>query len=66
MIFEVGVYVVFCIAYSVVNYLDIKYSGLITSIGEERVVFFCYCFTCNYVVFVRRGSSSSLCLGKAE
>ena len=29
-------YVVFCIAYSVVNYSNINFSGLITSFGKER------------------------------
>ena len=31
--------VVFCIAYSVVNHLNVSFSGLITSVGEERADF---------------------------
>ena len=32
-------HVVFCIAYSIVNYFNISLSRLITSVGEERAVF---------------------------
>ena len=32
-------YVVFGIAYSVVNYLNVSFSELITSVGEERAGF---------------------------
>ena len=37
----------------------------ITSVGEERELVCLLSFTCNYVVSVRRGSSSSECLGWA-
>ena len=37
----------------------------ITSVGEERELVCLLSFTCNYVVSVRRDSSSSECLGWA-
>ena len=40
--------------YSIVIYVYISCSGLITSVGEERA-YFLLSFTCNYVVTVRRG-----------
>ena len=52
-------------SYSIVNYLNVSYSGLITSVWEERAIFQ-LSITCNYVVSVKGGSSSSWCLGKAE
>ena len=48
----IGVDVSCRISYSFVSYLYASFSGLITSVGEERAIFFC---TCNYVVSVRRG-----------
>ena len=35
-------YVVFCIAYSVVNHLNVSFSGLITYVGDDTAEF---CFT---------------------
>ena len=37
-----------------VNYLYVSYSGLITSVGEERAICL-LAFTCYYVVSVLRG-----------
>ena len=42
MFLEQVFYVVFCIALSVVYHLNVSFSRLITSVGEERAVFFCY------------------------
>ena len=40
---------------SVVSYLYVKFSGLITLLGEERELRFLLSLTCNDVVSVRRG-----------
>ena len=42
------------VLYSFVVYLYVSVSGSLTSVGEERANFLLL-FTCNYVVFVRRG-----------
>ena len=61
MLFGVGVS---ChILYSIVSYLYVSYSESITSVGEERAIFFLLSFTCNYVVSVRRGFLFLLVLG---
>ena len=58
----IGVGVSCRISYHIVSNLYVSFSGLITSFGEEKV-FFLLSFTGNYVVSVRRVSSSSWCLG---
>ena len=50
------------ISYSILSYLYLSFSGLITSVGEERALFL-PSFTCKYVVFVRRGLLFLLVLG---
>ena len=62
MLFGVGIS---CrILYSIASYLYVSCSGSITTFGEERANLSAI-VTCNYVVSVRRGSSSSWCLGWA-
>ena len=39
---EQAFYAVLCIAYAGVEYLNVSFSGLITSVGEEIVHCFCY------------------------
>ena len=62
----IGICVSCRISYSIVSYLYVSFSGLITSVGEEKAIFL-LSFTCNYVFFVRGGgrSSYSWCLGYA-
>ena len=62
MLFGVGVT---CrILYSIVSYLYVSCSGSITSVvAEERELICLLSFTCNYVVFVRRGFLFLLVLG---
>ena len=61
MLFGVGVS--YRILYSIVSYLYVNCSGLITSVGEERELICLLLFTCNYVVSVRRGFVFLLVLG---
>ena len=62
MLFGVGVS---CrILYSIVSYLYVSCSGSITSVGKRGLICL-LSFTCNYVVSVRKGSSSSWCFGWA-
>ena len=42
-----------CRSYSVVSYLYVSFSRLISSVGEERAIFL-LCITRSYVVSVRR------------
>ena len=58
-----GIGVLCRILYSFDVYLYVSRSGLITSDGEERAIFFLLLFTCNYVVSVRRGFFFLLVLG---
>ena len=58
----VGICVSCGYSYSIVSYLYVSCSGTITSVGEERANFL-LSFTCNYVISVRRVSSSFWCLG---
>ena len=51
--------------HSFVVYKYVSGSGSITSVGEERELICLLLFTCNYVVSVWRGSSSSGCCGWA-
>ena len=44
--------VVFCLAYFVVNYLNVSFHGLMTSVEEEKS-FFPLSIACNFVVYVR-------------
>ena len=55
---------IFCIAWSVVCYLGVHVSRLIASVGEERAGFLLL-ITSIFVIYVRRSSYSSECLGKA-
>ena len=48
--------------YSIVRYLYVRFSGLITSVWEERANFL-LSFTFNYVIFVRWGFLFLLVLG---
>ena len=49
-----GVLCAFCMAYSVVNNVNVSFVGLITSVGRERADFL-LSITRNRVVSVRRG-----------
>ena len=51
-----------CISYPVVSYLYVSFSGLFTSVREERANFL-LSFTCNYVVSVGMGFLFLLVLG---
>ena len=42
-------YVIFCTAYSVVNYLNVIFTRLITSVSKEELIFLPW-MTCNFVV----------------
>ena len=59
----IGVGVSCCFLYSIVSYLYVSYSGLITSVGEERANYLL--FTCNHVVSVKRGFPFLLVHGQA-
>ena len=43
------------VIFFVIVYLYVNGSGSITSVGEERELICLLLFTCNYVVFVRKG-----------
>ena len=63
MLFGVGVS---ChILYSIVSYLYVSYSESITSVGEERAIFFCYRLLVIMWFLFGGVSSSSWCLGWA-
>ena len=42
-----------CSSYSIVSYLYVSFSGLITSVGEERAIFFCYRLLVGFVTWDR-------------
>ena len=48
----IGVGVSCCISCSVVSYSYVSFSGLITSVGEERANFSVIVYSCNYVVSI--------------
>ena len=51
------------ISHSIVSYLSICYSGLITSVGEERAYFYIYLAEQGYVTkYIISANSSSLLL----
>ena len=61
------IYVVFYIALSVVFSLNISFSRFITSVGEERAVFFfCHCLLVILLILLKGVSSSSGCFEKAS
>ena len=51
------------ISFSIVSYLYVCFSGLMTSPGEEKELIFLLSFTCNYMVSVQRGFFFLLMLG---
>ena len=61
MLFRVLFYAIFCIAYFVVNFLNVSFSKFNSSVGEERAVVL-LSTTFSSVVSVRRGFSFLLLL----
>ena len=59
MLFGVGV------LYRFLNYMYVSCSGSITSVGEERAIFFCYRLLVIMWLLYGGVSSSSRCLGWA-
>ena len=59
-------YIVFCIAWSVVYYLKVNFSTLVTSVWEERELVSLLSIILVIMLLLLEGvSSSSVCLGKA-
>ena len=52
--------VAFCIAYSVVDYLNVSFNGIIISVWKDRADFPAFDYSYNYVVSVWRGFLSLL------